>query len=64
MTNIWQVLYSGKMLESPNYVASRESGQLVPQITLNKFRNSEEEWNWWEKLQIAFKLLTGDEMSS
>ena len=60
--HITQVLYSGKMLESPNYVASRDNGELVPQVTLNKFRDSDEEWTWWEKLQIAFKMLTGDEM--
>ena len=55
------MLYSGKMLESPNYVASKEKGELVPQLTLNKFDNPEDEWSWWEKLQIVFKMFTGDE---
>jgi hypothetical protein len=50
------------MLESPNYVASTEAGELVPQLTLNKFNNAEDEWTWWEKLQIVFKMFTGDEM--
>jgi len=55
-----QVLYSGKMMESPNYMASREMGELVPMLTLNKFANPEDEWTWWEKLQILSKAFTGD----
>lgn len=50
------------MLDSPNYVASKAAGELVPMVTLNKFKNAEEEWSWWEKLQIMFKMFTGDEM--
>ena len=57
-----QVLYSGKMLDSPNYVASKEKGELVPMVTLNKFDNEEDEWTWWEKLHIIFKMFIGDEM--
>jgi len=55
-----QVLYSGKMLESPNYVASREQGELVPSMTLNKFETKEEEWSWTERMTILAKsvLLT------
>lgn len=49
------------MLESPNYVASKDKGELVPQLTLNKFDNPEDEWSWWEKLQIVFKMFLGDE---
>jgi len=55
------ILFSGAMLKSPNYVASVEAGELVPQITLNYFKTAEEEWTWWDKLQIMFKMLTGDE---
>ena len=50
------------MLESPNYVASVEKGELVPMVTLNKFDNVEDEWTWWEKLHIIFKMFLGDEM--
>ena len=39
---------SGKMLESPNYLASVAAGELVPQLTLNRFSSPEEEWSWWE----------------
>lgn len=56
-----KVLYSGKMLESPNYVASREKGEMVPMMTLNKFADPEDEWNWWEKLQIMVKMFAGTE---
>ena len=50
------------MLDSPNYVASKEKGELVPMVTLNKFDNEEDEWSWWEKLHIVFKMFLGDEM--
>ena len=50
------------MLDSPNYVASKEKGELVPMVTLNKFDNEEDEWTWWEKLHIIFKMFIGDEM--
>ena len=38
------VLYSGRMLEPPNYLASVEAGELQPMMTLNKglFINIEE----------------------
>ena len=52
------------MLESPNYVASVEKGELVPMVTLNKFDNVEDEWTWWEKLHIIFKMFMGDEMGA
>ena len=56
------VLYSGAMLKSPNYVDSVEKGELVPSITLNKFNTDEEEWTWWELLQIIYKsMVTMDE---
>ena len=50
------------MLDSPNYVASKEKGELVPMVTLNKFDNEEDEWTWWEQLHIIFKMFIGDEM--
>ena len=50
------------MLDSPNYLASKEKGELVPMVTLNKFDNEEDEWTWWEKLHIVFKMFLGDEM--
>ena len=43
-----EVLFSGAMLKSPNYVASVEAGELVPMITLNRFETEEEEWSYWE----------------
>jgi len=52
-----QVLFSGKMLESPNYLASVAAGELQPMTTLNKFGTIEEEWTLWEKLIIAKKSL-------
>jgi hypothetical protein len=52
------VLYSGKMLESPNYLASVARGELVPSATLNKFASPEEEWSWGEKLTILKNSLT------
>ena len=56
------VLYSGAMLKSPNYVESVEKGELVPSITLTKFNTDEEEWTWWELLQIIYKaMVTMDE---
>ena len=39
-----EILFSGTMLPSPNYEASVEAGELVPQITLNKFRTEEKVW--------------------
>ena len=55
------ILFSGAMLQSPNYVASVEAGELVPQITLNKFRTEEEEWTWWDRLQIMYKMMRSEE---
>merc|ERR1711936_525017 len=55
------ILFSGAMLQSPNYVASVEAGELVPQITLNKFRTEEEEWTWWDKLVLMYKMMKGGE---
>ena len=45
------------MLESPNYVASREQGELVPSFTLNKFETKEEEWTWTERMTILAKAV-------
>ena len=43
------------MLESPNYLASVEKGELVPSATLNKFATEEEEWTFAEKMIITAK---------
>ena len=51
-----EILYSGKMLESPNYVASVEAGELVPCTTLNKFANPDDEWTFMEKMQLSYKV--------
>ena len=56
-----EILFSGAMLQSPNYVASVEAGELVPMITLSTFRTEEEDWTWWEKLVILYKTLRGTE---
>jgi len=50
-----KVLFSGKMLESPNYLASVAAGELQPMTTLNKFGSVEEEWTFVEKLIILKK---------
>jgi len=50
-----KVLFSGKMLEPPNYLASVAAGELQPMTTLNKFATAEEEWSPWEKLMILKK---------
>jgi len=54
-----RVLYSGKMLEPPNYLKSVKKGELVPQMTFNKFENSADEWSFWEKLKIAKGMAEG-----
>ena len=40
------------MLESNNYMASVEKGELVPQLTLNAFVDKEHDWNILEEGQI------------
>lgn len=52
------------MLESPNYVASVENGELVPMLTLNKFNTPEEEWTTWEKIQLVGKTIMGTEFGN
>jgi len=54
-----RVLFSGKMLETPLYKASVKKGELVPQMTLNKFANPADEWSWFELAQIAYKMTQG-----
>ena len=44
------------MLETPNYLASVAAGELGPQLTLNRFSSPEEEWSWWERLEIVVKM--------
>ena len=51
------VLFSGKMLESPNYLASVDAGELQPMSTLNKFGTVEEEWTFMEKMTILKKTI-------
>jgi len=46
------VFYSGKMIESSSYKDSVEKKELVPQITLGPFENSEEDWNMFEMKEI------------
>ena len=45
-------------------VISVEAGELVPQLTLNKFAREEEEWTWWEKLEILAKIATNTEFDN
>jgi len=59
-----KMVYSGRMLQSPNYVASVEKGELVPMITLNKFASDEEEWDAWEKMQILGKITMMNEFGN
>ena len=40
------------MLESANYLASVQKGELVPPLTLNAFIDEENEWNLLEEGQI------------
>ena len=51
-----KVLFSGKMLESQNYLDSVAAGELTPQFTLNQFVNPEDDWNVWEKMEIFYKV--------
>ena len=53
-----RVLFSGKMMQTPLYKESVKKGELVPQITLNKFRTEEEEWSWFEKMKITYKMMS------
>ena len=46
------VYFSGKMIASSTYIDSMEKGELVPQFTLSKFQNPEDEWTYWEYLEI------------
>ena len=47
------VYFSGKMIESTTYMDSLEAGELVPQITLNKLKNPDEEWTLLEMEKIG-----------
>jgi len=55
--NKGRILYSGKMLESPLYLASVANKELVPQSTFNKFASDDEEWTWTEKMKISWMTL-------
>ena len=51
-----KVLFSGKMLESKNYMDSVAAGELTPQLTLNQFVNPADDWNMAEKFEIFYKV--------
>ena len=51
-----KVLFSGKMLESKNYMDSVAAGELTPQITLNQFVNPADDWDMFEKFEIFYKV--------
>lgn len=55
--NDGKVLFSGKMLEPPNYLDSVKKGELTPQMTLNRFNTKAEEWTFLEKMKISEKTL-------
>ena len=40
------------MIASSTYIDSMEKGELVPQFTLSTFQNPEDEWTYWEYLEI------------
>ena len=42
------VYYSGKMIESTTYMDSVAKGELVPQVTLNKLADPNDEWTAME----------------
>ena len=44
------------MIESSTYKDSVEKGELVPQITLNPFKNKTEEWTPKEVLELTKRL--------
>ena len=50
------MLFSGKMLESQNYLDSMEAGVLTPQLLLNQFANPDDDWNLLEKIEIFYKV--------
>ena len=52
-----RVYFSGKMIESTTYKDSVERGELVPQITLNKLANPDDEWNLMEMQEIGSRSL-------
>ena len=52
-----KVYFSGKMIESTTYKDNVERGELVPQITLNRLANPEDEWNLLEMQEIGSRSL-------
>jgi len=54
-----RVLFSGKMLETPLYKENVKNGEMTPQMSFNYFENPEDEWSFWEKLQIVRKMAGG-----
>jgi len=55
--NEGKVLFSGAMIKTPLYLASEAKGELVPQMTMNKFKTAEEEWSMMEKLDIMKNMV-------
>ena len=52
-------MLSGKMLETPNYLANVAKGELTPQMTFNYFDNPNDEWSFLEKLKIMKDMASG-----
>jgi len=52
------VYFSGKMVESTTYMDSVAAGELVPQVTLNKLANPDEEWTALEIGDILYRQMT------
>ena len=46
------VYFSGKMIESTTYMDSVRKHELVPQFTLSAFDHPDDEWNFYEQLDI------------
>lgn len=55
-----QVLFSGKMLESTTYMDSVAAGTIVPQLTLNKFKEGTPEWSFWDVMKITKRMMSAD----
>jgi hypothetical protein len=58
--NQGKILFSGKFVKSLNYVESADQGYLTPQMTLNKFTDPNDEWNFLEYIKILTKVRDKD----
>jgi len=52
-----KVYFSGKMIESTTYMDSLKAGELVPQITMNKLKNPDEEWTLMDMEKIGERAI-------